>query len=149
MNSNKKIVERFFRIVLCGLISVYCMGGICQSEQAADCNLNYFLANSSADQEQAAEITLAPGRRMFYEYPLHLSVGVACRYVIEDDTIVKLAENKEVYKQPERLGMPGADAATGTFVFEAINPGRTVVMLQHLFRGGIEKEIRVNVVVAE
>jgi len=144
-----KIVKRFIRIVLCGLISVYYMGGICQSGQAADCNLNSFLANSLADQAQAAEITLAPGRRMFYEYPLHLSVGVSCQYVIEDDTIVKLAENKEVYKQPERLGIPGADAATGTFFFEAVKPGRTVVTLQHLFRGSIEKEIRVNVVVAE
>lgn len=148
MNRNK-IAERFIRIVLCGLISVYCMGGICQSGHAADCNLNSFLANSPAGQEQAAEITLAPGRRMFYEYPLHLSVGVSCRYIIEDDTIVKLAENKEVYKQPERLGTPGADAATGTFFFEAVKPGRTIVALQHLFRGSIEKEIRVNVVVAE
>jgi len=148
MKKNNGMVTRLIRMALCGLISFYCMISLCQSEKAADRNLNEFLENLPGGQGQA-EIMLRPGERMVYEFLSHGSVGISCRYLIEDDAIVTLAQQKEEYKHPERLDVPGADEATGIFCFEAVKPGRTVVTLQHLFRGGIEKETRLNVVVTE
>ena len=44
-------------------------------------------------------------------------------------------------------GMPGSDSATGTFIFKAIKIGETELVIKHLFRGELEKEVKIKVIV--
>lgn len=139
-------MEKFIRLVLCGLISLICMWSICYAE-SAEYNLNNILANSSTDQGQT--VTVKPGERIFYEASVHGSVGSSCKYVIEDSTVVKFVEEKTAYLYSERSNMPGGDAAKETFYFEAVQPGNTRVTLQHMYRGNIETEKVINVIVVD
>ena len=94
-------------------------------------------------------ITLRVNEKVSYSYPLHGSVGITAEYYIADENILKYIDTKVKYHHPERMkpGMTGGDSATGTFIFKAIKQGETELIIKHLFRGELEKEVKIKVTV--
>ena len=94
-------------------------------------------------------ITLKVNEKTTYKFSLHASVGITAEYFISDENILQYIDSKVKYHHPERMkyGMTGGDSATGTFIFKAIKKGETELIIKHLFRGDLEKEIRIKITV--
>ena len=65
--------------------------------------------------------------------------------------MVRYVRTDTAYEQSEteRAGKPGSDAATGTFVFEAIATGTATVTVDTLFRGSTEESTTFTIVVTD
>jgi hypothetical protein len=85
----------------------------------------------------ASPLMLKPGEEFSFPYPKHASVGLGARYRIEDPTVVAFVREKTRYTHPQRLmpWMTGGDVAIGTFVFRALQPGTTSLIIRKDFRG--------------
>jgi hypothetical protein len=93
------------------------------------------------------EVSVAVGSTLHYRFQSHGSVGYGAEQRCSDETVVRYVRTDIAYEQSEaeRAGKTGADAATGTFVFEAIAPGT----VDELFRGSVERSATFTIVVAE
>ena len=94
-------------------------------------------------------VTLKVNEKASYNFSLHVSVGITAEYFISDENILKYIDTKIKYYHSERMkpGMTGGDSAKGTFIFKAIKQGETELIIKHLFRGDLEKEIRIKILV--
>lgn len=94
-------------------------------------------------------ITVRPGERLTWSYRQHASVGYGASHTVSNAGVVRLVDTRTVYEHPEHMQGPmtGGDAATGTFVFEAVAAGEAVIELRNDFRGQVEKRVRVTVTV--
>jgi hypothetical protein len=86
--------------------------------------------------------TVERGTVLRYSFKSHASVGYGAEFEIGDPAVLKHLRTDMAYKNPENMknGMTGGDAATGTFVFEAIAPGTSTLRVIESFRGDPESE---------
>lgn len=92
-------------------------------------------------------ISLKPGQKVYYQAVIHASVGYTARVWSGDKAVLKLIDTHKAYKKRQLKGMKGGDKATKTFIFEAQEPGETVVYVKKMFRGKLQKEFMIAVVV--
>ena len=94
-------------------------------------------------------IILKINEKASYNFNLHASVGFTAEYYIVDKSILKYINTKIKYHHPERMkpGMTGGDSATGTFIFSAVKQGETELIIKHLYRGELEKEVIIKITV--
>ena len=89
------------------------------------------------------------GDVLTYAGKIHGSVGFGLDYEIKDEPIIGYQNFTTDYHTPENMkaGWTGGDGATGTYFFEAKKAGTTLLRLIHLFRGDIEEEHFVEIIV--
>jgi hypothetical protein len=94
-------------------------------------------------------ITIKINEKVSYDFSLHESVGFTAEYYIKDEGIIKYINTKVKYYHPERMkpGMTGGDSARGTFIFKAIKQGETELVIKHLFRGEVDKIVKIQITV--
>lgn len=97
------------------------------------------------------QVGVAVGTTLQYSFKSHASVGYGANQTSSDETVVRYVRTDVAYAQSEaeRGGKPGSDAATGTFVFEAVAPGTATVTVDEVFRGETEKSTTFTIVVSE
>jgi hypothetical protein len=86
------------------------------------------------------EVSVAVGTTLLYSFKSHASVGLGASQQVDDEAIVKYVRTDTNYQQSaeQREGKPGADAATGVFVFEAVAPGTAKLTVDEQMRGTTE-----------
>lgn len=97
------------------------------------------------------EVAVPVGTTLLYSFKSHASVGLGASQKIDDEAIVKYVRTDTNYAQTEeqREGKPGADAATGVFVFEAVAPGTATITVDELMRGTTELSTTFTITVSE
>lgn len=97
------------------------------------------------------QVEVAVGTTLLYSFRSHASVGLGGQQSVADEAVVKYVRTDYEYEQSEaeRMGKTGADAATGTFVFEAVGVGTTTVTVEELMRGNIEQSATFTITVSE
>jgi len=87
------------------------------------------------------DIKVKPGTRLTWSYESHGSVGKTGSCSIGNKTSVKLVDRTTKYKYPDKIkkGMKGADRGTGTYVFEAVAPGKARITCSTGFRGKTQR----------
>lgn len=95
------------------------------------------------------EVTVKVGDTLTYSFKSHGSVGYGAIQQVADAAVVKYVRTDMNYEQPDKVsqGMPGADAATGVFVFEAVAAGTTTVTVEEQFRGTTESSTAFTITV--
>ena len=72
-------------------------------------------------------------------YGRHPSVGSDVVFLSADDgNVVRLRGERTEYRNPERADMPGGDAQSVRFVFEAMKPGQATLTFRLMFRGDVK-----------
>lgn len=96
-------------------------------------------------------VTVEVGTTLRYSFRSHGSVGYGASQQCSNEAVVRYVETNIEYEQSEaeRAGKTGADAATGTFVFEAVAPGTTTVTVDEEFRGTSETTTTFTIVVTD
>src|SRR5690606_29379999 len=97
------------------------------------------------------EVSVAVGTTLLYSYRSHASVGLGAMQTVADPAVVKYVRTDMKYEQSEadREGKTGADAATGTFVFEAVAAGTTTVTIEEMMRGTVEQSSTFTITVTD
>lgn len=97
------------------------------------------------------QVSVAVGTTLQYSFKSHASVGYGADQKSSDEAVVRYVRTDTAYHQSEaeRGGKPGSDAATGTFVFEAVAPGTATLTIDDMFRGTAEKSTTFTIVVTE
>jgi hypothetical protein len=97
------------------------------------------------------EVSVAVGTTLQYSFKSHASVGFGANQTSSDEAVVRYVRTDTAYKQSEaeRAGKPGSDAATGTFVFQAVAPGTATLTVDEVFRGTVEQSTTFTIVVTE
>jgi len=100
---------------------------------------------------EKTEAALKINEEAYYSFKKHESVGFTAEYTIDDQSILQCIDTKIEYHNPQRMkqDMPGADSATGTFIFKAVKEGTTILTVKHLYRGTLENEVKINVIVSK
>jgi predicted secreted protein len=92
-----------------------------------------------------SSIELELGSKATVSFDVHGSVGNSIDIVSEDESIVKIVSNEFVYDNPDKSKMPGGDAGKRTFVFEAVNVGKTALIFDQTETGEPQPEKRIAV----
>ena len=102
-----------------------------------------------ATEQDLEQLKVKVGTELTYQYYKHSSVGNEVSYTLSDEAVCKLVSNKVEYNNPENMksGWTGGDAATGTFIFQVLQKGECIIKIQHLFRGELEEEKALKVIV--
>jgi hypothetical protein len=89
------------------------------------------------------------GDMLTYAGKIHGSVGFGLDYQIADTEIIGYQNFETRYHNPENMkkGWTGGDGATGTYFFAAKKAGTTIVRLIHLYRGEIEEQHDIEIIV--
>jgi hypothetical protein len=95
------------------------------------------------------DVTVPVGATLLYSFKSHGSVGYGAIQQVGDSAVVRYVRTDMNYEQPDKVsaGMPGADAATGVFVFEAVAAGTTTVTVDEQFRGTTEQSTTFTITV--
>jgi hypothetical protein len=97
------------------------------------------------------QVSVEVGTTLQYSFKSHASVGYGGDQKSSDEGVVRYVRTDTAYEQSEaeRRGKTGADAATGTFVFEAVAPGTATLTINEMFRGTAEQSTTFTIVVSE
>jgi hypothetical protein len=97
----------------------------------------------------ATEVRAPLGAELRWSFKSHGSVGYAASHAIGDEQVVAYRKTDMTYEYPDKVaaGMPGGDAATGTFVFEAVGVGTTTLRVDNEFRGTVEQSTTYTITV--
>jgi hypothetical protein len=97
----------------------------------------------------ARKVEVSVGTELTFSFSQHGSVGRYAEHEEADPAVVRFSREDMKFHHPERVkaGMAGADAATGTYVFEAVAPGTATVTIRDMFRGTAENTYTFTVVV--
>ncbi len=95
------------------------------------------------------EVRVRVGGVLQWTCPHHESVGIGSEVVIADPAVLALGSPELRYSHPDRLrpGITGGDAAVLTYTAEALAPGATELRVRSLFRGELDGERAIRVVV--
>lgn len=140
----KLIIKMLFLVVLALSLSA-CTGEAPVSKDAVSEKrpaVNESLPIVGLDDVSSVEVFV--GQKMVYGYDLWPSVGYDADYTIDDTDIVAFLE-KDEYIPSQPSGFTGGDDGHGAFYFVAKSPGSTVIEIEHLFRGDVEKTVNVRV----
>ena len=96
------------------------------------------------------DVAVTVGTTLRYSFKSHASVGYGASQSVGDAAVVRYLRTDEAYQQSEeqRAGKPGSDAATGTFVFEAVGVGTTTLQVDEQFRGTVETSTTFTITVS-
>ncbi len=78
------------------------------------------------------------GQTLTYTANVHGSVGETTEVTAPNENTIKLTDTKHKYNHPEKSNMPGGDAATVTYLFDALQTGEGHVIVVDSFRGEIQ-----------
>ncbi|MFV8751758.1 hypothetical protein ACNOYE_14530 [Nannocystaceae bacterium ST9] len=95
------------------------------------------------------ELAVGLGATLRYSFKSHASVGFGASQRSDDEAVIRYVRTDMQYSQSEadRAGKPGSDAATGIFVFEAVGPGTTTLVVDEEFRGAVERSTTFTITV--
>jgi hypothetical protein len=105
--------------------------------------------NTMKDITDLSEAKLKTGDEVSYSYTRYESVGYDAEFEVSDPSVLMHLKTDVNYHNPLRMkmGMSGADDATGTFIFKAMNSGTADLIVKHMFRGKVEEEKKIRVIV--
>lgn len=90
---------------------------------------------------------LKVGQKAYYQTTVHGSVGVAARVNVGNYRILKLVDTHFAYKNASKAKMSGGDKGTKTFIFEALKPGSTTVIVKDIFRSRVKNTYKITITV--
>ncbi|MEM2143642.1 MAG: hypothetical protein QXS20_07170 [Candidatus Thorarchaeota archaeon] len=101
--------------------------------------------------EDSNVIEIKCGEEFYYQFGRHASVGEEAEFEIEDTSVVTHIDTELKYRYPERMkpGWTGGDSQTGRWFFKGDRPGETKIHFRELFRGRLERECVLTVVVRD
>ena len=86
--------------------------------------------------ESPKDIHLKVGDTFCFRYRRHASVGSDVGFSPDDNGgVVRFRGERSEYVYPKRAKMPGGDAESVWFVFEAMKPGDATLVFELMFRG--------------
>ncbi len=96
-----------------------------------------------------SHVTVATGERFRITFHRHVSVGEDAEFVIRDPDLISHEKTTTEYLHPERLkpGFTGGDAERGTWLFRAMKPGTTTIVIRRMFRGDVDSECVLHVTI--
>ncbi|MFT5778304.1 MAG: hypothetical protein ACI837_001260 [Crocinitomicaceae bacterium] len=97
----------------------------------------------------SGETTAVVGDKVAYTGSVHGSVGTEKKCWSKDESVLKLIDTEFTYNKPLVPGETGGDAAKEKYIFEALKEGTTEVVIQKWFRGDLEDEYTVKVIVSK
>ena len=95
----------------------------------------------------ASKINLKVGQKAYYRAVEHESKGVGVGLDVEDNVMLKQVDTHIAYHYHNDANAHGKDKTTKTYVFEAVQPGKTKITVQELFRGRIHDESTIKLVI--
>ena len=97
--------------------------------------------------DNSTERIVSVGDMLTYKAHVHASVGFACSCEILGVGVLNLLEEDTEFDDPESIaaGMCGGDSANKIFAMEAIAAGEAFVMFEHIFRGKVERTVRIRI----
>ncbi len=98
---------------------------------------------------EEGSIRVAAGESFCFEYMRHGSVGEDAEFTI-DGQCVEFQREEAEYLHPERMEMPGitgADEERVRWIFRATGTGEATIHIRYLFRGTIDRECDIRVIV--
>jgi hypothetical protein len=96
-----------------------------------------------------ASIDVEVGQKLYYSASVHGSVGTQVEAWSGNDAVLKLNDTHFAYDDRKKAKMPGGDAATRTFIFEALKAGKCIVVIEENFRGKLQEKYEVEIIVRE
>ncbi len=83
----------------------------------------------------------------YYGFHRHGSVGEDAEFEIGDKTIISHESTEAEYLHPERMkpGWTGGDAERCKWLFKALKPGTTTIIVRVLFRFEVESECTMQI----
>lgn len=88
------------------------------------------------------------GQKVYYTANTHGSVGVEVKAWSENETIIKLIDTHFAYNDEKSAKMSGGDSGKRTYIFEALQTGKTTVIIEDAYRGEVKNtyNIAINVI---
>ncbi|RDE17958.1 MAG: hypothetical protein C4K49_00265 [Candidatus Thorarchaeota archaeon] len=99
--------------------------------------------------EGGSSYSLRAGDLFYYEFYRHESVGKEVEFQIGDDGLISQVDTYKEYVHPERMkpGWTGGDLQKGQWFFRADKSGTSSIIIRNMFRGRLESECRIEIVV--
>jgi hypothetical protein len=98
---------------------------------------------------EGTKVEFQVGESFYYQFRRHGSVGIDAEFEIADTTVVEHVRTKTEYLHPERMkpGWTGGDSERGQWFFRAAGSGQTTILIREMFRGKMQGECSITVVV--
>ncbi len=96
-----------------------------------------------------SEIELKIGEKVSYTGTVHGSVGIQKECWSKDESLLQLIHKKLKYNNKFAKGSAGGDRATETYIFKALEEGETTITIQDWYRGDMEIERTVKVIITK
>ncbi len=96
-----------------------------------------------------SNINLKVGQKVYYQAEEHGSVGSRVKMTVENEAVLKIIKIQEDHDNPDWEKMAGGDRATKTFVLEALQEGNTILHIRNMYRGDLQKELKVECTIAK
>ncbi|GHC42482.1 protease inhibitor I42 family protein [Roseibacillus persicicus] len=90
--------------------------------------------------------TLVLGQEAKLSLKEHGSVGIRSAATSADESVLSVVRSRFEYRKPAPRN-PGGDAGTRSYLVTAKKVGATTIVTQRIFRGSLEKEHFIHVVV--
>jgi len=99
--------------------------------------------------ESGSSYSFKAGDLFYYEFYRHGSVGKEVEFEISDGGVISQVDTHEEYVHPENMkpGWTGGDLQKGQWFFRADKSGTTSILIRNVFRGRLESECRIEIVV--
>ena len=104
-------------------------------------------AQAIQDITNRNRVQVRVGKKMKVKFEQHGSVGIYAEYQITNEQVVQYVKTETRFKNPKNAEMPGGDAATGEFIFIAKQRGTTQLTIRNMFRGDVESQKQITIVV--
>lgn len=95
------------------------------------------------------KINLKVGQKAYYRAVEHESKGMGVGLDVEDIKVLKQVDTHIAYHYHNDFEATGKDKATKTYVFEAVQPGKTKIKVQKTFRGQVHDEDTIKLVIQD
>jgi hypothetical protein len=142
-----------FLLFLLGIVSIACVG---VKKKSVDVKMKSDISTPGTRPATDTihinplgqkEYNVKVGQIVSYTFNEHASVGISAEYDLSNTSAIKYKERRKVYKYPQNQGITGGDDSNVSFVFEAIQKGNAELTLRELFRGQVQNEIKIKIIV--
>jgi len=96
-----------------------------------------------------ATMEVEVGQKLYYSANEHASVGTQSNAWSENDSIINLFDTYFAYDNQNNAQTKGGDAATQTYIFEALQTGKCTIIMEERFRDELKNKYSVEVIVKE
>ena len=96
-----------------------------------------------------SKVSLKVGQKAYYRAVEHESKGMGVGLDVENSEVVKQVDTHIAYHFHNDSDKHGRDKATKTYIFEAVQPGKTKIKVQEVFRGEVHEEATIKLVIQE